>query len=64
MSNAQHVLLTDDQVWFLVNALQTAAEQYRKDAAASPELRVQFERQVVEARGLADLLQGADVVVS
>lgn len=62
--SSQHIPLTDSQVWTIVNALRTAAEQYGKDAAGDPNLHEQFMRQKGQAEVLADLLEGADVVVT
>jgi hypothetical protein len=62
--SAQHIRLTDSQVWALVNALRVAADQYQQDARTSPRLSRQFEGQTAQARELADLLEGSDVVIS
>jgi hypothetical protein len=62
--SGQHLPLTDSQVWTIVNALRAAADIYGLDAISNSTMSAQFMRQKGQAEVLADLLEGADVVVT
>ncbi len=65
--NAQHVHLTDSQVEQIVSALLIARAQFIQDSQTlreHPALTEQFLAQANAADNLANLLQGADVVIT
>ncbi|HEY8275850.1 MAG TPA: hypothetical protein VIG52_02515 [Methyloceanibacter sp.] len=61
----QRKSLSDHQRWTIIDALHTAAEQYREDALRlypNPRVSEQFDKQCREARELAELVQQGDVI--